>query len=159
VGKKTKERKMELKRINDDEIKNAFSFQKEKSNWTFYNEREFMENLLQTRFNFLITVYAIFCNSYFGVSDNKSKIIILILGLSITILMWFPIYRIYKKVDILLTILHKLGTEHTSPMIAKEFGKSKIFPRGVNCFMGIGIPLAICLSFVVGIIYYYFCKK
>jgi hypothetical protein len=148
---------MELKKLSDVEINEAYKFQHDKNHWTFFEEREFMENLLQTRFNFLITVYALFINAYF--MAQGSELIVLILGLLITILLWIPIYRIYKKVDIVLTILHKLEDKHTTLMIAKEIGKSKIFPKGVNYFIGIFIPLVLVLSFVAGIIFYiYKCK-
>jgi hypothetical protein len=146
---------MKLKKLSDVEINEAYTFQHDKNHWTFFEEREFMENLLQTRFNFLITVYALFVNAYF--MAQGSELIVLFLGLIITILMWIPIWRIHKKVEIVLAILHKLEGNHTPSMYIKETGRSRIFPNGVNCFIGKYIPLVLILSFAAGIAFN-FCK-
>ena len=139
-----------LKSVIPIDIIRAFEFQKEHTGWTFYNEREFMENLLQTRFNFLITLYALFINAVF-LSEN-SKMIILATGFFIITILGFANFRVYKKLIILLKILHKLGNNHVFSVVEKEMRlhKTRLFP--VNQFIGVIIPLLLSLSLCVGII-------
>jgi hypothetical protein len=68
--------KSKLKAFTPGQIKDVYYYQRNHSGWTFYQEREFMENLLQTRFNFLITVYALFVTAFFMTADRESKLII-----------------------------------------------------------------------------------
>jgi len=58
-------KKKQLKALTDEEVVQAYKCQKDNNDWTFYQEREFVENLLQTRFNFLITVYTLFLLPFF----------------------------------------------------------------------------------------------
>jgi hypothetical protein len=132
----------------------AFKHQKDKLNWTFYEEREFLENLLQTRFNFLITVYAIFFNTFFLTKGDFSRIVILLTGFTITLLIFITICRIYKKVDVLLSVLYELDNKETEKYntsqvikdLLKEKDKEK---KGVNKIIGFYIPLLLTLSFVI----------
>jgi len=147
---------MALHHLTKDEIKAALKKQKDDAGWTFFNEREFMENLLQTRFNFLLTVYALFFTAFFLTPCGAvSKFIILIIGLIITILVWIVIYRIYEKVDALLRILYALDPQFTSTMVKRELGKCDKFPDGVNKFIAVYIPLILVITHGLGIIYYF----
>jgi hypothetical protein len=153
-GERAMDRKKgNLKILEISEIKEAFEYQKEKTGWTFYNEREFMENLLQMRFNFLIAVYALFLNALF--LSKNTKMIILIIGLIIVFIMGLTVYRIYKKLIIILRIIHKLGEQHVFSIVDKEIRSHKTGFIGVNEFIGITIPVLLVSSFIVGIILFH----
>jgi len=139
---------------NEEKLKEAFEFQREKIGWTFYDERKFAENLLQTRFNFLIATYALFMNALFLCKD--SKLICLVVGFFVTTIMGFTVYRIYVKAMILLDFLYVLGANHVLSIQSKEADtrKGSFFP--VNLLIGIVIPILLSLSFVLGIVLFVF---
>ena len=115
-----KRNKHDLITLTNEEIRQSYECQRKNGDWTFYQEREFMENLLQTRFNFLMTVYTLFLFPFFQSTNKESKMVILILGLIIVGIMALSVYRIYVKVDIVLKILHKLDDYHVFLFQARE---------------------------------------
>ncbi|GHU85059.1 hypothetical protein FACS189473_3600 [Spirochaetia bacterium] len=151
-----------LKAFTTEEIKDAYKDQMApdlgRTGWTFYHEREFMENLLQTRFNFLIAVYALFVNAFFTTKDKDSKLIIVVLGLLIVPLMAITVRRIYIKVDILLQILYNLDKNQVFPIVKKELDRRELdaihnkFPNA-NLLIGKIIPAILIASFIGGLIY------
>jgi hypothetical protein len=135
--------------LTDEEIRRSYELQKKNGDWTFYQEREFMENLLQTRFNFLITVYTLFLLPFFQATTKESKMVILFLGLIIVGIMGLAVYRIYVKIDIILKILHELDEYHVFLMVKKELKARKFKLFEVNPFIGWVIPLFLFLSIII----------
>jgi len=135
------------------EIREAFEFQRTQNiGWTFYDEREHMENLLQSRFNFLITVYALFVSAIFTSDDQSSKLLCLIIGFIITSLIGITVYRAYLKFNVLLDILYNvLGDKHAAAIVNQNV-KHIFFSFHVNWIIGIIIPLLLPISFVIGIV-------
>jgi hypothetical protein len=142
------DKKHSLKNLSVEEIKLAYEKQKKNGDWTFYQEREFVENLLQTRFNFLITVYTLFLLPFFQANEKVSKIIILLLGLFIVGIMGLAVYRVYVKFDIIMKILNKLDEHHVFLIQGKEFKKRiKLFAS--NPFIGYVIPIFLFVSIIL----------
>lgn len=141
-----------LKNLSIIRAREALDYQRKKYNWTFYEERQFMENLLQTRFNFLIVIYAMFFNVFFR-SAEEFRIIISICGFIITLLIWLTIYRIYLKLDVILKILHNMEDMCTFKMINEELGKRVSCLPNVNKLIGIFIPFLLTVSFIVGFVW------
>jgi hypothetical protein len=139
--------------LKDERLQKAFEIQKE-AGWTFYHEREFMENLLQTRFNFLLAVYALFLNAFVQIKNNNFllKLGVLCIGLVVIIIMGFTVYRIYTKVMILLNILRRLGDDHVFPLVDEIIKDREFSHSGVNHLIGWVVPLLLVLSFIAGII-------
>jgi hypothetical protein len=157
--------------LEPDEIKASFELQRKYQIWNFYDEREFIENLLQTRFNFLITTYALFLTVLFTTQKSNSKIIITIIGFIILGLMSLTVCRIYVKLIIMLKILRNMGDFHVAPKVDKELNGNKAYAPGsketvplnkdgkfkrykfrlfgVNIIIGIIIPYLIVFSFLV----------
>jgi len=147
--KKKKNEKHKLKNLTDDKIKWAYKQQKEHKDWTFYDEREFAENQLQTRFNFLITVYTLFLLPFFQSNSKESKIVILLLGLIIVGIMGLVVYRAYIRFDTIIKILYNLDEYHVFRIQLKgiEGRKFKLF--NVNPFIGYIIPIFLFISIIV----------
>jgi len=129
------------------------ALKKQKKKWTFFEERQFMENLLQTRFNFLIAVYALFFTAFFTCKNNNEKLIIAIIAFVVIFLMSLTILRIYIKVDALLSIIYKLNKKYTPKMIDKVLGRCSGFLPNVNKLIGIVIPMILVISTVLGIVF------
>jgi hypothetical protein len=112
-----------------------------------------MENLLQIRFNFLITVYVLFVTAFFMTADRESKLIIVILGLIIVFTMALTVYRIYIKVDIILQILYNLDENQVPLIVNKELSARNCIHKfaGVNHFIGYVIPAILIVSLLIGL--------
>jgi hypothetical protein len=149
---KSKTGKSKLKAFTPEQIKCAYE-QTTHGGWTFYQEREFMENLLQTRFNFLITVYALFVNAFFTANARESELIIVILGLIIVFTMALTVYRIFIKVDIILKILYNLNEEEVFLVVRNELAERNR-PRlfDVNPLIGYIIPIVLIASLLIGLV-------
>ncbi|MCL1931558.1 MAG: hypothetical protein FWF55_07050 [Treponema sp.] len=136
-----------------EELEKALEIQMEKAGWTFFDEREFLENLMQTRFNFLITVYAFFFSTFFLCEKEEYRLIIAIIASIIIFLISLTICRIYIKADIVLKILYELDSNYTSGIIKKELGRCSGFLPNVNKFIGYRIPIVLLITSVLGVIY------
>jgi hypothetical protein len=145
---RAKQKKHELIVLTDEEVRQAYDCQKKNGDWTLYQEREFMENLLQTRFNFLITVYTLFLLPFFQATTRDTKMVILFLGLVIVGIMGLSVYRIYIKFDTIMKMLYKLEEHHVLLILKKVLKKRKFKLFGVNRFIGWVMPGFLFLSIV-----------
>jgi hypothetical protein len=132
-----------------EEIRQSYEYQKRNNDWTFYQEREFVENLLLTRFNFLITVYTLFLLSFFQANDKETKMVILFLGLIIVGIMGLTVYRAYIKFDIIMKILYKLDEYHVFLIVEKETKARKYKLFNVNPLIGYVMPVFLFLSIII----------
>src|SRR5258706_8865986 len=103
-----------LNTISQERLQRAIIDQ-EKTGWTFYSEREFIESLFNQRFNYLIVMFSLFITAAASVSSKQNLLIVLFLGLTFSFLMSLTIYRAYVKLIILLDILYKLGGNQVFP--------------------------------------------
>lgn len=139
--------------INPEEVKSAYEFQRKNSDWTFYQEREFVEYILSQRFNYLVLLYSLFLTAFSMTDGRQNKVIILTIGLLIVSLMGLTIYRVYIKLLINLDILDNLGDMHTFHFIRSKANKNKwdkLF--SVNPIIGKWLPLFFSLSFLAALI-------
>lgn len=141
-----------LKVYSVDEIVNGQKKAREIYGWDFHQEREFMENLLCTRFNFLLIVYSLFLAAAAATQSQTNMIIILYLGSFLTFLISITIWRCYVKLNIVFVFLHNLP-DHPFELIRNEINKLGIFGiTGVNLIIGLWIPLFCVLSLLCGAI-------
>jgi len=152
-NKNERKKKGELVSVDEKRLREAFEIQRTEVGWTFYNERLFAENLLHARFNILITMYALFMTAIVLSKDSKP---ICLIGFVITTIMGFVVYRIYAKMMILLSILHKLGDNHVLPIQTKESdARHRFFSFPVNSLIGVYIPVLLSLSFVIVLVWFW----
>lgn len=162
------------KNISKDEIREAFKQQTDDKTWTFYDERQFIENLLQTRFNFLLAAYSLFLVTLFSTNENTMQKIIVIIGILIFGLMWLTVYRLYVKLILLLKITRDIHEKHVVPITDKEIEGNKAHNAdkkpdenekstglkfrlfSVNIIIGVIIPLIMLLSFILFLILLFF---
>lgn len=118
--------------------------------WSIYQEREFIENLLCQRFNFFILLFSLIMTS--GATVNSSSMllfnIIIISGVFLCSCVWLTIVRIYSKLDSILRIIYKYETTKMFKIIQKEARRYKYSFVNVNIFIGFYIPLA-CIATLI----------
>lgn len=140
--------------LKDNEIKQTYErLQKISPEWTLFHEREFLENLLATRFNFFIAVFSLFLIAIAAVKSKTNTIIILSIGTLFLFCLWMTIFRIYTKLMVILTMLHHLGENHWFEIIRSEVKTLKpAISCNANAYIGVWIPLGCTLIFIAGII-------
>jgi hypothetical protein len=139
--------------LTEMEIQDAYQYQKVNSNWTFYQERDFFENLFNTRFNYLLVYYSLCITGFCTIVSPKSKLVILWVSLPIILLLSIFLYRIYFKLMLLLKILYSLNDKNPLLILDVEVKKSGIWAMfSANFITGIIIPIIMIISLIVGII-------
>ncbi|WP_294142628.1 hypothetical protein [uncultured Sanguibacteroides sp.] len=139
--------------LSSEEIQASFEYQKDHNIWNFYNERAFLEQLFCTRFNYFLVMNGLFMGGALSASSQQNLIIILTIGFIFITLMSFVIYRAFIKLIIVLKIIYRLGDKHVFCVIDKEVkSQNNLFSLPVNHIVGIWIPLAAVLIFLVGLI-------
>ena len=123
-------------------VKEAYENQRMYNDWNFYDERKFIENLLQTRFNFLMAAFGVFL-SIFGMSKNFASlqlVIVLFIGAITTYILGLTVFRLYEKLMILLKIMRVLGDLHVAPVTDDILNRICCRKSGVNHLIGVIIP-------------------
>lgn len=149
-------RKKKLKTLCNVDIEQYFKKQHEEIGWSFYDERQFLENLFVQRLNYLIVAYSLFITAFASIDGKLNKLIILFLGLLITSSVSLTIFRAYLKLDIVFQILHKLPKHHVFRVIQTELDKKNFSLFNVNPILGWVIPILLALSFLSSIPLIYF---
>ena len=148
----TKEIAEGLKFYSVDEIIEVQDHAHEKYGWDFHQEREFMENLFCTRFNFLLVVYSLFLAASAATKSQTNMTIVLYLGSFLTLLISITIWRCYVKLNIIFKFLHKLP-DHPIEFIRNETNELGLIGiKGVNLIIGLWIPLFCFISLLSGAI-------
>jgi hypothetical protein len=83
-----------------------------KPSWSLSQEREFTENLLCQRFNFLLVFYSLVIAAAFTTSLQVNFSVVLTMGALICSLFTLPIARAQHKLDLILLHLGKEEQEH-----------------------------------------------
>ncbi len=108
-------------------------------------ERAFIENILNQRFNFFIIFLSLIANAAIMANKTKYFIPILIFGVIICSLLSLPIIRAQKKLDI---YLGEFPNDH--PVITvNEKANRGVFGFSARRIIGYAIPL-IALIFLIG---------
>lgn len=121
-----------------------------KCEWTFSQEREFIENLFVGRFNMFIVVFSLFMNAGFS-TQFEDRAVIFYIGAAVLVLFWMTLYRIYKKLDNILNLLHDSESNHPGAIldrILKKKGYSNCY--SVAWLMGCVIPW-VCIIILLAI--------
>ena len=114
--------------------------------WNLNQERVFLENLMQTRFNFFLVAFGFWMVGAEHMSDKFPKLIFLVTGTLICFLLWLTIQRICEKVLAVLKMIHD-DDSHPMTMVAAK-SKTSGFPSvSANHLIGYVIPL-ICIFFI-----------
>ena len=121
--------------------------QPSESEWTLSNEREFMENLLQQRFDFLLVVYSLFVAGALSTDSQLNFRIALTAGSVLCFLLSLTVFRIYVTVDVILQDLHKMPS-HPVNLSAARIKEERCCTRlfAVNRIIGWIVPLVCTLS-------------
>jgi hypothetical protein len=132
-------------------LRDAYESQRKVYDWDFSKEREFMENLFCTRFNFLLVVYSLFVTAAAGSGQNRSLLVgVLFSGAILCGMVWLTIIRAYKKFMLTMRELYKLE-QHPVPMIdaeTSELGAGRLFR--VNPIIAYWAPGFCVLSLLAG---------
>jgi hypothetical protein len=129
--------------------------------WTYSNEREFIENLLCTRFNFFLVFYSLIIAGLATASNSTIIPIILILGTIISISLALVIYRSHIKLDIILNDCLKFRdnkSTHPAAIIEQLCKVRKSWIKrlfSVRWIIGWFVPLICCISLLCGTILYF----
>lgn len=129
-----------------------YNKQRESGDWTFYEEREFMENLFCTRLNYFFIIFSLILMAAVTVRTNINLIWVLLIGVIIQLLLWFSIYRIYIKLDIVLKILHNLDEYHVFSVTDKMLKERKHLSFKVIPLLGTWLPLLCVIIWLIGLV-------
>lgn len=141
--------------IDKKKVEEIMQVQKEKTDWNFYHERQHVENLFYSRFNFFLVLYGMFVAAIVSLEcDSKKPLEVGLLMFAIVILslVWATLCRNYQTLRMILYILDNgLPKYHSSPILSKYMGKSTIF-RSRN-LMAIWIPFCCIVSLALYLYY------
>ena len=120
-------------------------------NWSFSDEREFIENLYVERFNCFLLIFSLFLTSGFANTFTVYKSVVFYVGGFILFLVWLPLYRAYKKHDRIMRIIFQNKTDHPANRIEAIMQLENYKPKyKVSKLMGVYIPW-FCIFFVIAI--------
>jgi hypothetical protein len=140
-----------LKTITSKKLKRTLKVQKDLE-WSYFSERELVENLVSQRFNYFIVAFSLFITAAATVESPVNLGIILGLGILVLSALWLTILNSYFWLDIVLRILHNLPIKDHMFMIIREERKARTYHFSVNRWIGIFIPLFCLIILIVGFI-------
>lgn len=152
----------ELTQGQKAKIEQIMKAQLDETAWNFYHERQHVENLFYSRFNFFLVLYGMFVAAIVTLqSDLECKIdscvIIALVFFAIIILslVWATLCRNYQTLRMVLCILDKgLPAYHSSPILSKYMKEnSKIWRSGD--LMAKWIPACCLISLYIYLWYIY----
>jgi hypothetical protein len=120
--------------------------------WDVNQERVFLENLMQTRFNFFLVVFGLWIIGVANTVNKPAKLVFLFFGIVICTLLWLAIRRICQKVMAALRII-KADPDHAVNQVAREAGEDPFIRFRSNHLIGYVIPLLCILLLVVWFFY------
>lgn len=139
----------------EKQLDTLIKVQHEKSGWNFYNEREHVENLFYSRFNFFLVFYgmliaaiATFLSSPDAMKSSVIVLGILVLGILVLLFMQYTLCNVHHTLQILLKLIDGLPPCHSSPII------SSLRDRGnTGIIIAFVIP-SFCIAFLYLILYH-----
>ena len=114
--------------------------QKKNGDWTFYDERQFMENLFCTRLNYFFIIFSLILMAAVTVRSNTNLILVLFIGLIIQLLLWFSV-----------KILHNLDEHHVFSITDKCLKKRRHYSFSVVSLLGTWLPLLCVIIWFTGL--------
>ena len=117
--------------------------------WSFSQEREFIENLFVGRFNTFMIVFSLFFSAGLYTTLVGSRPFVFYTGAFVLFLFWLILKRAYEKLDNILKLLHHDSSNHPGAIldkILKEKGYCQCY--SVANLMGNIIPL-VCIAILL----------
>ena len=115
--------------------------------WDVNQERVFLENLMQARFNFFLVVFGFWLVGIASITEKVPKLVFLAFGILICALLWLTVRRICQKVIVALDII-RADKMHPATQVDSAAGLSRIIKVSSNRLIGYIIPV-ICISMLV----------
>ncbi len=134
----------------DAEISQESDYSKSGFNWDLSQERKFMEDLVQQRFNFLLVVYSLVIAGAVRTESEIELEILLTIGSVICSLLALTVYHAHIKLDVLLKMLHE-DESHPVHIVSKKIdslGCKALF--GVTWIIGIVVPILCTATLIIG---------
>ena len=147
-------------------LRNMMKAQKDETDWNFYHERQHVENLFYSRFNFFLVLYGMIVAAAASLEsaiaglekcedpDVYLNIIcgLLIFGIVILSFVWLTLRRNCQTLDIILQIIDRLPPHHSSPILSEYMKANSKIPSS-RTLMSMVIPLCCILSLVIYLVY------
>lgn len=147
-------------------LRNMMKAQKDETDWNFYHERQHVENLFYSRFNFFLVLYGMIVaaaasleSAIAGLEKCKDPDVylniicgLLICGIFILVLVWFTLRRNCQTLNIILQIIDRLPPHHSSPILS-EYMKANSNILSSRTLMSMVIPPCCILSLVIYLVY------
>ena len=172
---KKNDNKNKLKTATHERLNEAYKKQVKEHEWTFFDERKHMEELVCQRFNYMLLAFSLFVTAFATIEGRCNKVIVLIVGLLVLLPISLTVMRAYLKLDILLKIVNKLqGVKESNSsdsslsdtsssdsseecynamwFVDKEIETRKFPMRNMVKYIGVWIPLIFIILFAIGII-------
>ena len=147
-------------------LRNMMKAQKDETDWNFYHERQHVENLFYSRFNFFLVLYGMIVAAAASLEsaiaglekcedpDVYLNIIcgLLICGIVILVLVWLTLRRNCQTLNIILQIIDRLPPHHSSPILSEYMKANSKIPSS-RTLMSMVIPPCCILSLVIYLVY------
>lgn len=147
-------------------LRNMMKAQKDETDWNFYHERQHVENLFYSRFNFFLVLYGMIVaaaasleSAIAGLEECKDPDVylniicgLLICGIVILVLVWFTLRRNCQTLNIILQIIDRLPPHHSSPILSEYMKANSNIPSS-RTLMSMVIPPCCILSLVIYLVY------
>lgn len=117
-----------------------------------FEERNHIENLLNTRFNFFLLIFASILASSFAVKNPNQLFLILIIGSSIETLLAFVIYRSERKLHLLLREIY--NDKESAASIINDRANKGFLNFSMRRIISNVIPVIISITLIFGTIYH-----
>jgi hypothetical protein len=122
--------------------------------WTLSQEREFIENLLCQRFNFLLLFYSLVLAGAFATTSDRNFSIVLTIGAIVCSMIVFPTARAQHKLDLIIRELGRRDPAHPARLTDVWSSDLTMVPRlmrpivrrGRRDVIGYWIPIVCALS-------------
>ena len=147
-------------------LRNMMKAQKDETDWNFYHERQHVENLFYSRFNFFLVLYGMIVAAAASLESaiaGLEKCVdldfylyvicgLLIFGIVILFFVWLTLGRNYQTLDFILQIIDRLPPHHSSPILSKYMEENSKIPSS-RTLMSVVIPLCCILSLGIYLVY------
>ena len=147
-------------------LRNMMKAQKDETDWNFYHERQHVENLFYSRFNFFLVLYGMIVaaaasleSAIAGLEECKDPDVylniicgLLIFGIVILFFVWLTLGRNYQTLDIILQIIDRLPPHHSSPILSEYMKANSKIPSS-KTLMSMVIPPCCILSLLIYLVY------
>ena len=147
-------------------LRNMMKAQKDETDWNFYHERQHVENLFYSRFNFFLVLYGMIVaaaasleSAIAGLEECKDPDVylniicgLLIFGIVILFFVWLTLGRNYQTLDIILQIIDRLPPHHSSPILSEYMKANSKIPSSKTLMSMVIAPCCI-LSLLICLVY------